>query len=54
VLEGGYDLGALGASVLWVLDEMATDRLEEDLPPSDAPDSLMEPVVAVQRRYWEL
>jgi len=54
VLEGGYDLEALGRSVLRVLDDMAGTQLAEPLPALGAPPDLLPRVQAVQRRYWEL
>jgi acetoin utilization deacetylase AcuC-like enzyme len=52
VLEGGYDLEALGASVLRVLDEMDGERLAEPIPGGTGSGELANRMWSVQRRYW--
>jgi acetoin utilization deacetylase AcuC-like enzyme len=52
VLEGGYDLEALGASVLRVLDEMGGERLAEPIPDRQGSGELADRMWSVQRRYW--
>jgi acetoin utilization deacetylase AcuC-like enzyme len=46
-LEGGYDRGALAASVLATIDALADER-----PPRDAPAELASPHVERQREHW--
>lgn len=53
VLEGGYDLDGLTASVIAVLDEMDGIGLDAALP-EHARRGLLPQVRAVQRHYWEL
>jgi len=54
VLEGGYDLEALTESVLRVLDEMTGELLEESLPPTIVDEALFQPILEIQRKYWDL
>jgi acetoin utilization deacetylase AcuC-like enzyme len=53
VLEGGYDLEALGASVLRVLDEMGGEEPFESIPPTEAAERLTDWIWSVQDRYWD-
>ena len=53
VLEGGYDLEGLTASVTAVLDEMGGGGLDDALPEHPRRGLLPE-VRTVQQRYWEL
>jgi len=54
VLEGGYDLDALGSSTLAVLDEMGGESLAEPRPAIPAPAELAATFAAVHGSYWEL
>ena len=54
VLEGGYDLAALTACALRVLDEMAGEHLGEPLPDVQADPTVVEPLVAAHRARWNL
>ncbi len=54
VLEGGYDLEALTASVERVLTEMAGDHLDEPLPRRGAPSAYLPRIRAAAGRFWEL
>jgi len=54
VLEGGYDLTALAASVLRVVDELGGERLNEPLPAIRAAESVVGPLIAAHRERWDL
>jgi len=53
-LEGGYDLPALTASVLRVVDELGGERLGDALPATTADESVVEPLIAAHRGRWGL
>lgn len=53
-LEGGYDLAALTASALRVLDEMGCERLDEPPPDAAADPAIVEPLIEAHRQYWDL
>jgi acetoin utilization deacetylase AcuC-like enzyme len=54
VLEGGYDLTALAASVLRVVDELGGERLGEALPSPAADPRVVDPLIAAHRQRWNL
>jgi acetoin utilization deacetylase AcuC-like enzyme len=54
VLEGGYDLTALAASVLRVIEELGGERLGEGLPAAEADARVTDPLVAAHRERWGL
>jgi acetoin utilization deacetylase AcuC-like enzyme len=54
VLEGGYDLAALTACAIRVLDEMAGEHLDEPLPDTQADPMVVERLVAAHRARWNL
>jgi acetoin utilization deacetylase AcuC-like enzyme len=54
VLEGGYDIDALCASVAGVLEEMRGERLAEALPATTGDCPAVPRVTEVHGRYWDL
>ncbi|HQN96484.1 MAG TPA: histone deacetylase [Thermoanaerobaculales bacterium] len=54
VLEGGYELRALTASVLRVVDELGGERLTEALPSPPADSRVVDPLIAAHRERWGL
>jgi acetoin utilization deacetylase AcuC-like enzyme len=55
VLEGGYDLGALGESVVTVLDELGGARLDEPVtPPASDRRAPIDQTREVARHYWRI
>jgi acetoin utilization deacetylase AcuC-like enzyme len=54
VLEGGYDLEALRATVPEVLDELGGRHLDEPLATPQPYARVLDAAVAAQRAYWDL
>ena len=54
VLEGGYDLQALGASVTAVLDELGGESLDEPLATAHPHAGVLDPAAVAQRPYWDV
>jgi len=54
ILEGGYDMQALGRSVPAVLDELGGAALDAALATPHPRSGVLEPVRAVQADYWDL
>ena len=54
VLEGGYDLQALNASVARVLEEMGGQGLAESVPATEGALRTLPQIRAIQKRYWAL
>jgi acetoin utilization deacetylase AcuC-like enzyme len=54
VLEGDYDLTAVAASVLRVVDELGGERLGEALPSPAADPRVVDPLIAAHRELWGL
>lgn len=54
VLEGGYDLDALAASVSAVLDALGGEGLDAPRPQGSGAEAVLEAVTRVHRRFWTL
>ncbi len=55
VLEGGYDLAALGESVATVLDELGGARLDEPVtPPASDRRAPIDQTREVAKHYWRI
>ena len=54
ILEGGYDLRALGASTAAVLDELGGRATDDAIATPRPHAGVLTPAVAAHRRYWDL
>jgi acetoin utilization deacetylase AcuC-like enzyme len=54
VLEGGYDLAALGTSVVRVLDELGGEGMSDPPPELTGPTDLEKWLISVHGSHWDL
>jgi acetoin utilization deacetylase AcuC-like enzyme len=54
VLEGGYALDALQESTAAVLDELAGEGLETEIPRAEGAETVLDAVTRVQKKFWKI